>query len=58
MQRRKTSVWTPDTDPRSGRQRQESQPLEKENQPEQPEPKTQVAQELRAVRVWSELGSD
>ena len=36
MQRRKTSVWTPDNDPRSIRQRQESQQPEKESQP-QPE---------------------
>ncbi len=36
MQRRKTSVWTPDNDPRSRRQRQENQPPEKESQP-QPE---------------------
>ena len=35
MQRRKTSVWTPDNDPRSRRQRQESQP----------QPETQAAQE-------------
>ena len=42
MQRRKTSVWTPDNDPRSIRQRQESQQPEKESQPQQ---KTQAAQE-------------
>ena len=48
MQRRKTSVWTPDNDPRSIRQRQENQqPDEQESQPEQPEPKTQAAQELK-----------
>ena len=42
MQRRKTSVWTPDNDPRSIRQRQESQQPEKESQPQ---PETQAAQE-------------
>ena len=35
MQRRKTSVWTPDNDPRARRQRQENQPQEKESQPRQ-----------------------
>ncbi len=58
MQRRKTSVWTPDTDPRSRRQKQEDQQPEKESQPRQtvlcsaskepsgqPEPKTPSAQE-------------
>ncbi len=42
MQRRKTSVWTPDNDPRSIRQRQENHQPEKESQPQQ---KTQAAQE-------------
>ena len=42
MQRRKTSVWTPDTDPRARRQKQEKEQPEKENQPE---PETQAAQE-------------
>ena len=46
MQRRRTSVWTPDTDPRARRQKQEDQqPDEQESQPEQPEPKTPAAQE-------------
>jgi sRNA-binding regulator protein Hfq len=45
MQRRKTSVWTPDTDPRARRQREEKQPSEKESPPEPPEPKPQVVQE-------------
>lgn len=45
MQRRKTSVWTPDTDPRARRQKQEDQQPEKESQPEQPEPKPPAAQE-------------
>ena len=55
MQRRKTSVWTPDNDPRSIRQRQESQQPEKESQPRQTVqseasfepsgPETQAAQE-------------
>ncbi|MCH8292932.1 hypothetical protein IH992_17720 [Candidatus Poribacteria bacterium] len=50
MQRRKTSVWTPDTDPRARRQKcdgvfpppagQENQPPEKESQPQS---KTQAA---------------
>ena len=42
MQRRKTSVWTPDTDPRARRQKQENQQPEKESQPQ---PETQAAQE-------------
>ena len=42
MQRRKTSVWTPDTDPRARQQKQENQPPEKESQPQ---PETQVVQE-------------
>ena len=45
MQRRKTSVWTPESDPRARRQKQENQQPKKESQPEQPEPKTPAAQE-------------